>query len=101
MTTMLSLIITGLFTTALFLWPGLELKKRRKWHAAMGTQMFLAGLGTVGIDVWLARLLSGFLSPWVVGGAGLIVCLRLLGGVRGGLFAEQEVDHPVGLFSLP
>lgn len=99
--TIMSLIITGLFTTALFLWPALELKKRRKWHAVMGTLMFLAGLGTVGIAVWLARLLSGVISPLIVGGIALVVFLGFVAGVAADLFPDKKVDHPWRLFALP
>lgn len=99
--TIMSLIITGLFTTALLLWPALELKKRRKWHGVMGVLMLLAGVGTVGIAVWLARLLSGVISPLIVGGAALVVFLGFAFGVAADLFPDKKVDHPWRIFALP
>ena len=99
--TIMSLIITGAFTTALCLWPALELKRRRKWHGVMGVLMLLAGVGTVGIAVWLARLLSGVISPLIVGGIALVVFLGFVVGVAADLFPDKKVDHPWRIFALP
>jgi len=99
--TIMSLIITGAFATALFLWPALELKRRRKWNGVMGVLMLLAGVGTVGIAVWLARLLSGVISPLIVGGIALVVFLGFAFGVAADLFPDKRVDHPWRIFALP
>src|SRR5690606_7008366 len=71
--TVIGVIVGGLFATAVFLYPALQLKKRNKWHALMGILMFLAGLGLVGVAVALARLATSMTSVLIVGGIALIL----------------------------
>lgn len=97
---MLTVVIGGLFVTAVFLYPALQLKKRHKWPIIMGILMGLAGLGLVGIAVWAAGLATSITSTLIVGGIALI----MLTGLATATFADlsdKKLDYPWNLFMLP
>lgn len=98
---MIGVIVGGLFATAVFLYPALQLKKRNKWHALMGILMFLAGLGLVGVAVALARLATSMTSVLIVGGIALILFAGFLMATLADLFPDKRIDHPWNLFMLP
>lgn len=99
---MVALIFGGLFVTAVFLYPAIQLKKRNKWWPVMAFLMLLAGIGLVGIAVWIAQLATsaGLVATLIVGGIALI-----LGG--GFAFAtaadlsDKKLDYPWSVFALP
>lgn len=99
---MIALIVGGLFTTAVFLYPALQLKKRDKWWPLMGFLMLLAGLGLVGIAMWIAQLATaaGLIATLIVGGIALI-----LGGgfaiATAADLSDKKLDHPWNVFALP
>jgi drug/metabolite transporter (DMT)-like permease len=97
---MLALIVGGLFVTAVFLYPALQLKKRRKWPVTMGVLMALAGVGLVGIAAWLTGLATSLTSTLVVGGIALIL-LAGLGMATAADLADKKLDYPWNLFVLP
>ena len=98
---MIGLIVGGLFVTAVFLYPALQLKKRGKWQPLMGILMFLAGLGLVGVAVALARLATSMTSVLIVGGIALILFAGFLVATLADLFPDRRIDHPWNLFMLP
>ncbi len=97
---MVGLIVGGLFATAVFLYPALQLKKRGKWAPAMGTFMFLAGLGMVGITVALARLATSMTSVLIIGGIALVLFAGLFIATVADL-SDKKLDYPWNLFLLP
>jgi drug/metabolite transporter (DMT)-like permease len=98
---MIALIFGGLFATAVFLYPALQLKKRSKWQPLMGILMFLAGLGLVGVAVALTRLATSMTSVLIVGGIALILFAGFLVATLADLFPDRRIDHPWNLFMLP
>ena len=97
---MLAVVIGGVFVTAVFLYPALQLKKRHKWPIAMGILMGLAGLGLVGITMWAASLATSITSTLIVGAIAMI----MLTGLSVATFADlsdKKLDHPWNLFALP
>lgn len=98
---MIAMIVGGLFATAVFLYPALQLKKRNKWPPVMAILMFLAGLGLVGVSVALARLATSMTSVLIVGGIALILFAGFLVATLADLFPDKRIDHPWNLFMLP
>ncbi|MGA4989836.1 hypothetical protein [Nonomuraea bangladeshensis] len=98
---MIAMIVGGLFATAVFLYPALQLKKRDKWPPVMAILMFLAGLGLVGVSVALARLATSITSVLIVGGIALILFAGFFVAVLADLFPDKRIDHPWNLFMLP
>lgn len=93
-------ILGGLFATAVFLYPALQLKRRKKWPITVGLLMALAGLGLIGIVAWLMGFAVTLTSTLVVGGIGLI----LLAGIAMATVADlsdKQLDHPWHLFMIP
>lgn len=97
---MITLILGGLFTTAVFLYPALQLKKRRKWPMVMGILMTLAGLGMVGIAMWATRLATGLTSTLIVGAIALIA-LAGMGMATAADLSDKKLDYPWNLFVIP
>lgn len=97
---MFGIILGGLFATAVFLYPALQLKKRRKWPIMTGILMGLAGLGLVGIAAWLAGLISGLTATLIVGGIALIVLAGLVMATIADL-SDKQLDHPWNVFAVP
>ncbi|MEU8151826.1 hypothetical protein [Nonomuraea sp. NPDC048901] len=97
---MIGVIVGGLFATAVFLFPALQLKKRNKWPPLMGIFMFLAGLGLVGVSVALARLATSITSVLIVGGIALILFATLFIASIADL-SDKKLDYPWNLFVLP
>jgi hypothetical protein len=97
---MIGVILGGLFVTAVFLFPALQLKKRNKWPPMMGILMFLAGLGLVGVAVALARLATSITSVLIVGGIALILFAGLSIASIADL-SDKKLDYPWNLFVLP
>jgi len=97
---MIGVIVGGLFATAVFLYPALQLKKRDKWPPVMGILMFLAGLGLVGVSVALARLATGITSVLIVGGIALILFAGMFVASIADL-SDKKLDYPWNLFLLP
>src|SRR5690606_25193687 len=95
------LSLGGAFITALTLYPALELKKRRKWNPLMGFLMLVAGIGTVGIALWIAGLVSDLTSQLVVGAVALVLLAGFIVGVAADLLPDKRVDYPWRLFALP
>ncbi|MGC5012486.1 hypothetical protein ACLQ2R_17115 [Streptosporangium sp. DT93] len=98
---MIAIVFGGLLATAVFLYPALQLKRRGKWSIIMGLLMLLAGLGLVGITLWLTRLLTGSVPlALIVGGIALV----LLAGFVVAMIADisdGRVDKPWFIFMLP
>lgn len=98
---MVGVIIGGLFVTAVFLYPALQLKKRDKWPGLMGFLMLLAGIGLVGVAVALARLATSMTSILIVGGIALVLFAGFLVAVVADLIPDKRIDHPWNVFLLP
>ncbi|MFI7470531.1 hypothetical protein [Nonomuraea sp. NPDC049646] len=98
---MIAVILGGLFATAVFLYPALELKKRRKWQPLMGILMLLAGIGLTGVAVMIAQLATGLTSVLIVGGVALVLFAGFLVATVADLFPDKKIDHPWNLFLLP
>lgn len=97
---MIGVIVGGLFATAVFLYPALQLKRRNKWPPLMGILMFLAGLGLVGVTVALTRLATSLTSVLIVGGIALILFAGLAVASIADL-SDKKLDYPWNLFMLP
>jgi len=95
------LILGGLFATAVFLYPALQLKRRRKWNIFMGILMLIAGIGTIGIAAWLASVAASLTSALFVGAIALILLAGFGIGVVCDLVPDWKVDHPWRVFALP
>jgi hypothetical protein len=98
---MIGIIFGGLLVTAVFLYPAVQLKKRRKWSILQGILMVLAGLGLVGIAFWLTGLLAGNLTlVLIVGGVALVLTAGFGIGVVADL-SDGKIDYPWFVFALP
>lgn len=97
---MIALVLGGLFTTAVFLYPALQLKKRRKWPVMLGILMTLAGVGMVGVVMWVTRLATNLTSVLIVGGIALILFAGMGIATLADL-SDKKLDYPWNLFLLP
>ncbi len=97
---MIALVLGGLFTTAVFLYPALQLKKRRKWPVMLGILMTLAGVGMIGVVMWVTRLATSLTSVLIVGGIALVLFAGMAMATAADL-SDKKLDYPWNLFLLP
>jgi predicted ribosomally synthesized peptide with SipW-like signal peptide len=97
---MIGAILGGLFVTAVFLYPALQLKKRDKWVPLMGVLMLLAGVGLVGITAWFTQLATSLTSVLVVGAIALVLFAGI-GIATVADLSDKKLDYPWNLFMLP
>lgn len=98
---MIGIIFGGLLATAVFLYPALQLLRRRKWPVCVGLLMLLAGIGLCGVAFWAAGLLRGNLTMVLfVGGIALVLLAGFVIAVVADL-SDKKLDQPWLLFVLP
>lgn len=108
---MIGIVLGGLLATAVFLYPALQLKKRRKWSIPMGILMLLAGIGLVGITFWAAGLVAGPSTPGappqpptplvlIVGGIALVLAAGFGVAIAADL-SDGKLDYPWFVFAMP